>query len=408
MIIKSLKTRMILAFSGFSILLALFYWLLLALFLLFSEDTIFNQQVGIELKRQQTYYLQRGKFDQLPTGMSIYLGDEINSHPDADLITRMPPGIDELEDLNLHVAKTTFQSQPLYILYNVRNQDIDHESLDRFNQIGLIVFLIVSVTGAGVGILMGRRTARPILRLDERIQGLEKNAQFGETDSFGPDEIGRLAHSFAEAYDRSQQFLIREKRFTREVSHELRTPTAVIRGALDILEVQPDNPAALQRIRRANNKTQQLIETFLLLGREENLSLSDEFLDSEYVCSMLAEQHQKNTSVPITFEQTEDPQLQILPPLFMVLLNNLLENAIRHTTEGEIRISLNKQQLTVADTGSGFPPEMLPQLGQAYLEGSSGQGLGLSIVVRICQQFGWSVKVDSETGQGSRVHILFS
>ncbi|WP_315980445.1 hypothetical protein [Aliamphritea spongicola] len=95
--IKSLKTRMILAFSGFSILLALFYWLLLALFLVFSEDTIFNQQLSIELKRQQTYYTQRGKFDQLPTGMSIYLGDEINSHPDADTITQLPPALTKLK-----------------------------------------------------------------------------------------------------------------------------------------------------------------------------------------------------------------------------------------------------------------------------------------------------------------------
>lgn len=405
---RSLKTRMILVFSGFSVLLALFYWMLLTGFLLFSEDVIFNRQVSAELQRQKNYFAQHSKFDQLPADMRIYLGDEILSHPGYEEIIELPEGSDEAESQNLHVAHSTINGTPVYLTFDVEKHDLDHASITRFNQIALIALLIVSATGVITGIWMGRRTAKPILRLDQRIQSLDKNGDFGETESFGKDEIGSLAQSFAEAYDRSQQFLIREKRFTREVSHELRTPVAVIQGALDILEVQPDNPAALGRIRRAGNKMQQLIDTFLLLGREENLSLSDTMLDCSYVCQMAIEQHQKGASVPIRFQQIADPQLQVLPPVFMVLLNNLLNNAVRHTKSGEINISINREQLTIADTGPGFPPEILSQIGQPYLEGCSGHGLGLSIVQRICQQFSWTLLIDSSPETGSQVHIRFS
>lgn len=412
---SSLKARFMLVFALFSVLLALFYSFVLIGFSLGTEDEIFNRQLSLEVEHQQRFYAKHQRFDKLPRDMAIYSEAELQAHPLYPLIAELElatpeNAIEELEENDLHIAKLVLAEgdQSLYIVYAVANQDIDDERAQHFMEIGFTAFLIVATTGILVGAWLGARTTRPIIQLDQRVQQLEQQGDFGETQSFGRDEVGRLAHSFATAYERIQGFLTREKRFTREVSHELRTPVAVIQGALDILELQPDNQRALGRIRRANHEMERLIETFLLLGREENLTLSEEKLDARAVCELVIEEHQKESPVPIHLNLQEDPHLNVLSPVFGVLLGNLLSNAVRHTREGQISVKLNAASLAVADTGDGFVSDVLDAIGQPYINGSSGHGLGLSIVQRICQQFGWHLQVDSEPGQGSNVQILFT
>lgn len=406
---SSLKHRLMLVFALFSVLLALFYWAMLTGFLLASEDTIFNRQLSLEVAHQQTFYAEHQRFDALPRGMAVYQGAEIEHHPLYRDITPLTFTMKELEGDDLHIARAALPGvqDSFYIVYDVDNQDIDEATFQQFMTLCLLSFLIVAGTGILAGAWIGARTARPIAALDQRVQALDKQGTFGETASFGSGEVGRLAYSFASTYQRLQSFLAREKRFTREVSHELRTPVAVIQGALEILEIQPDNPNACQRIRRASQEMERLIETFLLLGREENLSLSEERLDVCAVCELLVGEHQKNTRVPLRFTLEKEPELHLLPPVFGVLLGNLLSNAVRHTRDGEIEVHLSQQALSVRDTGDGFTPEMIDAVGQPYLNGSQGCGLGLSIVRRICQQFGWRLQVSSTPHVGSEVSILF-
>lgn len=406
---NSLRRRLILAFSGFSVLLALFYWLLLTGLLLATEDEIFNRQLAMELQRQLEFHANNGHFDQLPSGMSLLSEEKINQQPYRDELKHIKPGVSEIEAYDLHIARArlTTDDDSFYIVFSSADHELDSATLIRFNQVALITCLIVTLTGICIGTLIGSRTASPIVRLDQRVQRLKNDNPFGETASFGNDEVGRLARSFAQAYNRSQQFLAREKHFTREASHELRTPTAIIKGALDILELQPNNAAAMERIRRANQQIQQLIDTFLQLGREESHSASNQRLEAYPTCRSLIKQHQAQSRVPIEFNLIEDPQLNIPSLIFTILLDNLLSNATRHTATGQIRVELSRHALSVTDSGCGFSSHLLPRLGQPYLEGSSGQGLGLSIVDRICQQFGWKLSISSEPNHGSCVQIRF-
>lgn len=405
---------MIATFATFSVALSLFFWVLLVGVLLLSEDHIFDRQLDNELTRQKTYFERHQKFDQLRFGMTLYLDEDAQHLPYYTILRYMPQGARELEGENLHIGRSEVNGKPFYIVFNIDNSELNLESFVYFHLMFLVVFLILAITGITVGAVIGIRITRPILKLDRRIQSLTESTHagtvglFGETDSFGDDEVGRLARSFAQTLDRSQQFLEREQRFTREVSHELRTPVAVIRGALDILELQPDNPRALGRIRKANQELQQLIEMFLLLGREDDSGKSDQPHALADICQTVVQQHQKEAQVPVRLVVNQSPELYVLPQIFAVLLGNLLGNAIRHTTEGEIVVTLDQQQLVVEDSGSGFSEQILNQVGKPYVKGSLGQGLGLSIVSRICEQFDWRMEIVSSVGSGSRVSILFS
>ena len=99
---------------------------------------------------------------------------------------------------------------------------------------------------------------------------------------------------------------------------------------------------------------------------------------------------------------------------------NLLSNAFKYTFEGEIRLELTAAAagatLTIADTGTGIPPEALPQLFNRFyrVPGANGRthegsGIGLSLVRELVRLHGGSIAVESTIGQGSifRVSIPF-
>ena len=97
------------------------------------------------------------------------------------------------------------------------------------------------------------------------------------------------------------------------------------------------------------------------------------------------------------------------------LLDNLLENAIRHTAQGRIKVSVTADTSTftleVADTGIGISEDVLPHIFERFYvdktrgPASGGTGLGLAIVKRIVELHGGDVSARSQLGVGTRFHI---
>jgi two-component system, OmpR family, sensor histidine kinase BaeS len=93
----------------------------------------------------------------------------------------------------------------------------------------------------------------------------------------------------------------------------------------------------------------------------------------------------------------------------------LLENAIRHTSIGQIEVSITANEefitLEVSDTGSGIAPEVLPHIFERFYvdktrgPSSGGSGLGLAIAKRIVELHGGHIVVDSEISVGTRFKI---
>ena len=66
-------------------------------------------------------------------------------------------------------------------------------------------------------------------------------------------------------------------------------------------------------------------------------------------------------------------------------------------------------RLTVRDTGIGIPQEEIQRVFDRYYSGASGsQGIGLSLVKRICQRYGWRIGIDSSEGQGTLIRLWFA
>jgi signal transduction histidine kinase len=94
-----------------------------------------------------------------------------------------------------------------------------------------------------------------------------------------------------------------------------------------------------------------------------------------------------------------------------VLLGNLLRNAFSYTDAGEVTVEVGEASVVIRDTGVGMAPEQLDAMYQPFVRGETarrgGHGVGLTIVRRLSDRFGWPVTIESSPGVGTRVEIRF-
>jgi signal transduction histidine kinase len=98
------------------------------------------------------------------------------------------------------------------------------------------------------------------------------------------------------------------------------------------------------------------------------------------------------------------------------VLQNLLQNAIRHTpTDGTVRVEAGRDagalRLTVSDDGEGIPKEALERIFDPFWRGDAarageGSGIGLTLAKRIVESLGGQIRVESEPAQGARFAVL--
>ncbi|MDR0433774.1 MAG: HAMP domain-containing histidine kinase, partial [Gracilibacteraceae bacterium] len=90
-------------------------------------------------------------------------------------------------------------------------------------------------------------------------------------------------------------------------------------------------------------------------------------------------------------------------------VQNLLDNAFRHTKDGEIVLSLERAGsrlvMTVADTGEGIDPELLPRVFERGVSGDAGTGYGLAICKAVAESHGGEIGIESEPGKGTAVRF---
>jgi signal transduction histidine kinase len=100
-----------------------------------------------------------------------------------------------------------------------------------------------------------------------------------------------------------------------------------------------------------------------------------------------------------------------------VAIGNLLRNALSYTRHGIVEVAIGERGVRIRDSGSGMSTADLERVFEPFYRGESGVrtagssggfGLGLAIVRRLVLQFGWSLTVASEVGQGTCVDLDFA
>ncbi|WP_144511303.1 ATP-binding protein [Bacillus sp. FJAT-22090] len=213
--------------------------------------------------------------------------------------------------------------------------------------------------------------------------------------------------------------------FIANVSHELRTPISMLQGYSEaiideVVTTEEDKNEMIRIIYDESKRMSRLVTELLDLARLESgyLSIYKEevsILPAIERITQKFDQIAKEKNIHLYFEHTltESVHLQIDEDRMEQVLTNLIDNALRHTSEGEsvtVRLSQTDQQIKieVADTGYGIPKEDLPYVFERFYKadkartrGKSGTGLGLAIAKNIVERHDGNLSVESEVGVGT-------
>jgi signal transduction histidine kinase len=94
-----------------------------------------------------------------------------------------------------------------------------------------------------------------------------------------------------------------------------------------------------------------------------------------------------------------------------VVLGNLVRNAFAYTDAGEVAVEVTADGVSIRDTGIGIEPAKVGEMYRPFVRGDEsrggGHGVGLTIVRRLSDRFGWPVEIHSQPGVGTQVEIRF-
>lgn len=338
-------------------------------------------------------------------------------------LSNLPEGLHRTKhnDQNPIVYVSNFQNQTLYLVFN--EKQVSRLSFF-FGIVPLAFVLLVLYVLAYLSYALAKRALSPIAQVASRMEAIDINLHEDEEVDF--DDLKRkadtethiLIESIESFLNRLSQFISRERNFTRYASHELRTPLSVIKGSVDNLKNLPheaNQDRHLNRIQKTVCDMEILLETLLLLAREESGSRQQEAIIFNDLAALTLEQYEfqnNNPDIKIKLQQNALLNLRCPAKLLNSLLSNLLNNAINHTQKGDIVVTVEKDNFSVADTGQGIEEQNLKRIFDPFFreakDTEKGFGLGLSIVKKICNQYGWGIEVSSEPMKGTTFTITTS
>lgn len=268
----------------------------------------------------------------------------------------------------------------------------------------LVILLAVAVSGGM------RRMTRPMENLISAARRIESGDYSAQIPEWGSPDVRSVARAFNSMSARLKTMDEQRRSFLADVTHELRTPLSVIRGQAEAIAdgVYPADAAHLAPILDATQTLDRLVEDLrtLVLTDAGNLVLNREPTDIGALVhdtfeSFRSQAESKDVSMT-TDVATDLPTIEIDPARIRQVIGNLLSNAIRHTPSGgSVKVAVtspsNEVTITVADTGEGIPPDMLPRIFDRFVKGpnSTGSGLGLAIARDILNLHSGGITVTS-------------
>ncbi|MFB6211531.1 MAG: response regulator [Halobacteriales archaeon] len=193
--------------------------------------------------------------------------------------------------------------------------------------------------------------------------------------------------------------------FASIVSHDLRNPLSVANGFLNLARIE-DDPEHFDRIERALDRMDRLIEDLLVLAKKG--AVVDEITTveiDEVAESAWLTVKDPDTRATLTIDE-EMGTITADHNRFQQLLENLFSNAIDHGDPVvHVRIVPTTSGFAIVDDGPGIPAELRETVFERGTSLNGGSGFGLSIVKKIAEGHGWDINVTESNTGGARFEI---
>lgn len=415
----SLRYRVAVALATFSI----FIVGTLCIILYFASDNIEEAHIEQVIEMEMDHLVQRYQkhsdfISQVGSHLKTYIIHNIDDELQIPAYLRgMNTGYHRiyygLEDF--HVLVRTIDEVKFLVAYRIA---LHQQRLHKLRLLILLSWIAIVAIAFIVGYLLAGILIKQVTDLAERVSLLAPgDLQVGLlTQPDMDEEVAQLARALDDYQSRIKRMLQREQEFTANISHELRTPITTILTSCELLIAVPDLPVRahhrIKMIESAATRMGEQLQALLFLAREQSLGAIEPVAIAECVFDAVEPICMEIYRKKLIFEVNIAPAVTVTlnrQALHTVLMN-LLRNAVQYTENGFIRVEFSNQRLSISDSGIGIEPAYLPLLYERFFRGSTqgeGLGIGLAIVKRICNHYGWFIEVDSTPGKGTTFHIIF-
>ncbi len=302
----------------------------------------------------------------------------------------------------------------------------------------LLIFFIFETFCIIVLIVISRIISSSITMLEQNTKriadgDLNVELQMPEKTIF-INEITDLTNSLEKMKCSLKEEELRRERFIMGISHDLRTPVALIKGYTEAITdgVVSDTENINKSLSIIHSKTEQLesmindlIDYVKISSQDFRKSFYDVNLYSfltEYSEAMINAGSVFKRNFEVSLDIPSDIQVPMDKKLISRVLENLISNALRYTSENDsISFSASIKtddsdntktiSISIRDTGLGFSEEEKQHIFDLFYRASNsrreqGMGIGLSVVKTILELHEWNINVVSEKGKGSEFTIM--
>lgn len=353
--------------------------------------------------------------------------DSLENHLDRPEIRKaLETGEGEAVRNSETLARNTFYYAARSLDGNVLRVAKDAESIySIFSSTAPTILWILAaliLLSLGMAHFLTHKLIVPIEKLAENMDSSVDAAEYEELAPF----IGMIQEQHKDILKNAQM----RQEFTANVSHELKTPLTSISGYAELIETgmasEEDVVRFAHGIRSSAQRLLTLINDIIRLSELDSGEVETPFEDLNLyelagTCVEMLQMNAEKHKVEISLEGYEC-HIRGNRQMIEELLYNLCDNAIRYNNEGgRVKVQVYRETsagrrtvLSVKDTGIGIPKEHQDRIFERFYrvdksrsKSTGGTGLGLAIVKHIVAKHGAQMELQSETGKGTEIKVLF-
>ncbi|MDB5854735.1 MAG: two-component sensor histidine kinase [Herminiimonas sp.] len=285
------------------------------------------------------------------------------------------------------------------------------------------MFLLFPFLGALIWIGVGKGL-QPVQRVAADVKARDAGSLAPVSDANLPEEIQPLTHALNGLLGRLDHAIHAQRAFVADAAHELKTPLTALKLQLQLVERAPDETersVALAALKHGLERANRLVQQLLTLAQQEpgaapavRQPVELGALAREVVGTLSPAAAEKQ--IDLGLSSGVPAIVNADPDALRILLNNLVDNALRYTPDGgRVDVTVCKDasgcQVVVQDTGPGIPVADLERVFDRFyrIPGTwvEGSGLGLAIARQIADSNGARI-VLRNTNPGLEVSVIFA
>lgn len=331
----------------------------------------------------------------------VYGDDLVNIVKDAKHKSIEGKGIYEGKTYYYRISKFSISALNSDYVISIISDDYSAALLSSLtNRVVYIQYVFLGIT-ACILILWVFSLIRPLNKIKNYVDAI-KNREDEDFDMPREDEIGIVGNAIVEMNHEIKKQEKAKEEMIHNISHDLKTPIALIKNYSQAVkdDIYPygDKDSTIDVILENADRLEHKVKSLLYLNRldyVESEEISFEEFDMKELIEHTIIQMRSMNDFNIELD-LDDVKFVGNPDHWRVVIENIVDNATRYA-KSMIKITLRDQLMIIYNDGEHIEEDKIEDLFDPYVKGVKGQfGLGLSIVAKTCNMYGYQVEAKNE------------